>query len=155
MYEWYVPANIIQRAAWTLFQFAKMYYTKTLLNRDNFRLSFLQKWCMNTSVFCRIHTRKCSAGVVYTNAHGSLEVLAHSGFKWLKSTNNKLTWYDFTDFSNQVLDEFRVLDNSLDFRFRSLSVLLASFCYKARLTVVPNCSNPPKRISPKVISRTF
>ena len=29
----------------------KMYYTKTLLNRDNFRLSFLRKRCMNTSVF--------------------------------------------------------------------------------------------------------
>jgi hypothetical protein len=50
----------------------------------------------------RIHTRKCSAGVVYTNAHGSLEVLAHSGFKWLKFTKNKFTWCNFTNFYIQI-----------------------------------------------------
>ena len=44
-----------------------------------------------------------------------------------KCPSYKLTWCDFTNFSNQVSAD------SLNFCFRSLSVLLTSFCYKAQL----------------------
>ena len=41
----------------------------------------------------------------------------HCSSKWLKPAKNKLTWCDFTNFSEQVLA------NSLDLRFRSFYVL--------------------------------
>ena len=53
--------------------------------------------------------------------------LKHSGFKWLESAKMYSLDVISQKFSNQVSAD------SLNFCFRSLSVLLTSFCYKAQL----------------------